>query len=626
MRKTMTLTGKQIGLLVMLCWVSIVQAVEPLKVGPGALKGVNVAPYLQYRLQFAESEDIRNVLASDPSQWWPVEAETANFGLNNQAHWFRLELHSENPRRVYLELSYALLNQVDVFLVQRGQVERHWLTGNNQPFSSREVEHRNYIFPLFLPAGTSSQVFLRIQTQGSLQVPLALWDPDRFWEADQLAITAHSFFAAAMLTVALLNFLLFLGIKDRLFFYYASYVLTIALAQLALRGMNYQFLWPNAPAWNEHSLVLFMGLAVASGGLFANRYLRVRERSRYLYRGSLLMIVPGAVMGGAALFLPYGILIGPMIVLCVLASILMLVTGLSFWGQGHKSGRFFTLAWAFFLVGILGTLLAKLGLLPRSNLLEYGPEFGAAVEVILLSFGITDRLNEERRLRIALQETALASAEEAGRLQAENLAREHQANVVLEENVAQRTQELQKALLELSVAHAKLQDISTLDGLTQLRNRRYFDESFRREWERATREANQLSVIMLDADHFKQINDSHGHLAGDDCLKQLARVLEGHVKRPADTLARFGGEEFVMVLPGTDPHGVLRLAENIRLDVEAHPVNHDGQVIPLTVSVGVAYCGDVRSFKSEDLLALADKALYEAKASGRNRVVVRELI
>lgn len=106
-------------------------------------------------------------------------------------------------------------------------------------------------------------------------------------------MTAHSFFAAAMLTVALLNFLLFFGVKDRLFIYYAAYVLMIALAQLALRGMNYQFLWPQSPAWNEHSLVLFMGFAVAFGGLFANRYLRVQERSRLLYRISMVTILPG---------------------------------------------------------------------------------------------------------------------------------------------------------------------------------------------------------------------------------------------------------------------------------------------------------------------------------------------
>lgn len=130
---------------------------------------------------------------------------------------------------------------------------------------------------------------------------------------------------------------------------------------------------------------------------------------------------------------------------------------------------------------------------------------------------------------------------------------------------------------------------------------------------------------MLDADHFKQINDTHGHLAGDDCLKSLARILEAHVKRPADSVARFGGEEFVILLPGTDPHGVLRLAENIRMDVESRPITYDGQEIPLTVSIGIAYCGDVRHRSPEDLLALADKALYEAKGNGRNRVVVREL-
>ncbi len=213
------------------------------------------------------------------------------------------------------------------------------------------------------------------------------------------------------------------------------------------------------------------------------------------------------------------------------------------------------------------------------------------------------------------------------RRQAEEALREAHAN--LETRVAERTQELKEAnfklalaLSEIEAAREELQRISFQDGLTGVANRRYFDDQAGLELRRAAREQRPLAVIMADIDYFKFFNDTYGHLAGDDCLRQVAQALAGRLKRPGDFLARYGGEEFVAVLPGADLDGAASLAEEMRQAVEnleiAHAQGASGGRV--TVSLGVAAWTPAGGDQLEPLVKAADQALYQAKQAGRNRV------
>jgi two-component system chemotaxis family response regulator WspR len=184
--------------------------------------------------------------------------------------------------------------------------------------------------------------------------------------------------------------------------------------------------------------------------------------------------------------------------------------------------------------------------------------------------------------------------------------------------------ESQQKLLEMNRA---LQRLSHVDGLTGLSNRRYLDEYLATEWKRAARELNEFSVLMIDVDFFKKYNDSQGHLAGDEVLKQVGNAVRAALHRPADLAARFGGEEFVAVLPGTGLDGAKVLGERICRCVEALAIAHGapGAGVFVTVSVGGASSQPVRGGQATDLLAAADEALYRAKHEGKNRAVLREL-
>ncbi len=170
-----------------------------------------------------------------------------------------------------------------------------------------------------------------------------------------------------------------------------------------------------------------------------------------------------------------------------------------------------------------------------------------------------------------------------------------------------------------SAYHEEIYRLTTIDGLTQIFNKRYFLETLEREMGRAQRYRRDLSLIMFDIDHFKRINDTYGHLAGDYVLKHLALVLKGRIRRE-DILARYGGEEFAIILPEIDNYNTIQTGEKIRRIIERAAFRFEDADIPVTISVGVAsLTPDVHDI--DTFIRVADDFLYQAKNSGRNRVV-----
>ncbi|MBC8284681.1 MAG: PleD family two-component system response regulator [Nitrospinae bacterium] len=180
-----------------------------------------------------------------------------------------------------------------------------------------------------------------------------------------------------------------------------------------------------------------------------------------------------------------------------------------------------------------------------------------------------------------------------------------------------------KKLIDTLEHHQKhLEELATHDGLTGLNNRRSFDDFLDREWKRSIREKANMSLIMIDIDFFKKFNDVYGHQAGDDCLKKVATALTENLFRPSDFVARYGGEEFVVVLPGTDEKGALKLAEPLRDSVEKLNIEHAQSEVGncVTISLGLITALASSKLSLEETIKQADELLYQAKNEGRNRV------
>ncbi|MFH2045611.1 MAG: diguanylate cyclase [Pseudomonadota bacterium] len=186
----------------------------------------------------------------------------------------------------------------------------------------------------------------------------------------------------------------------------------------------------------------------------------------------------------------------------------------------------------------------------------------------------------------------------------------------------QKVEELLIVKKELEKANSILQDLSSIDGLTGIPNRRHFDDFVDKEWRNAIRERTPLSFVMIDIDHFKAFNDNYGHQAGDECLKQVGRVLNEASKRPRDLIARYGGEEFVAVLSDTDANDAIIVAERLRLSIQDLNMPHEFSPVAkiVTVSMGVAGGVPMQDSLYASFITMADKALYQAKEEGRNQI------
>jgi diguanylate cyclase (GGDEF)-like protein len=219
------------------------------------------------------------------------------------------------------------------------------------------------------------------------------------------------------------------------------------------------------------------------------------------------------------------------------------------------------------------------------------------------------------------------------------LWRVNQEKRLLEEKVELRTHELSEqtreltrvngelgsTMLQLERANQTLEGLAFLDGLTAVANRRRFEQTLDTEWRRAARDGQPLSLIMLDIDHFKMLNDRYGHATGDDCLRDVAVSLKQQVNRPADLLARYGGEEFVLVLPSTDAAGAAAIGEALRAAIEVRQIpNERAPRGHVTISVGAATAFNDGDLSAKELLERADAALYRSKQAGRNCVTVDE--
>lgn len=301
------------------------------------------------------------------------------------------------------------------------------------------------------------------------------------------------------------------------------------------------------------------------------------------------------------LLLPYAITIKLAALFSVTGASMGISTGIYLWWRGEVLARFYTSAWFLLLAGSVAITLSHMGWLPSHFVFTHGQQIGAVAEGLLLSFALAYRINMERQQRY--------------RMQAELLRMQTEANQLLEQKVQERTTALQ-------AANRQLQEASATDGLTQVRNRFFFDEKLTHEWQKNGRGNSEMSLLLIDGDHFKAINDTHGHLCGDAMLKHIASIFMQSVTRTGDFVARYGGEEFSILLCHTPLRGAAVIAERICRCVESQPLHWQGQTIPFTVSIDVACQIPHPGRHAQSLLQAADEALYLAKAAGRNRVML----
>ena len=411
---------------------------------------------------------------------------------------------------------------------------------------------------------------------------------------------AHGVYVGVVLAMLAYNTYLLLALRDIAYLWYVGWMLSFAGFVLTIGGMSYQWIWPQSPQWNLTSLPVLLSLAVLCAVLFHGSLVQIQDHWRRGWQATRILVGLEALLVIAGLVLPYKLAILMAIggaVICMLG-VMTMAAWLAY--RQVAMARMFLMT--FSVIVVAGCVLAasKMGWLPASRWIAHAPQISSALEMLLFSIVLAARMEAERKLREQTQRAMID---------------QHvQWNAELESKVAERTDELK----QLNQSLAKL---SRTDALTGLFNRRYLEECIDTELARCRSEGLQVAIYMLDIDHFKRLNDTHGHAAGDVCLRSVAQRLLARTRPGQDVLVRWGGEEFCLVALVLDAREAAELGEGLRAAVCEQPIQHGAMLIDVTASVGVAVGMPRTRLEMLDLQQRADESLYAAKALGRNRCV-----
>jgi diguanylate cyclase (GGDEF)-like protein len=574
----------------------------PLQLEEG-VSSVQLSPHVTYYQDVSGAETVDRVMQRvQQGRFHPLPSGNPSFGFQDGAYWFHLRVLNRNAdeSRWLLVQQYALSDHVDVYSRYPDGHLTHQRGGDRLPFAERSIRYRHPNFWLTLPTEQPVDVLVRVQSQSSMQVPLALYTPTAFAEMARDAQFGIGIYYGILLALLFFNLVLWLTLRDASYFWYVFHISAFGMVLFTLFGLGFEYLWPKQLWLADKSVPLSICLAQVGMQQFARTFLGLHARWRLGDWIGLGMIAFFVLLAVAATQLPYRI-VTPIASAAVFISIIWIVVEtVVVMRRGYKPARLFLLAWAMFLLGTGMFAAIAFDLLPKTFITEYGVQIGSALEMLLLS-------------------VALGYRYAALRNENERIVRE--AKDQLEHKVEQRTAELRNALGQLGDAHARLRESSQRDGLTGVHTRSHFRERFETLVTQARNDRQPLSLLMIDLDYFKQVNDRHGHLTGDDCLRWAARTIGQQLRPYKALLARFGGEEFIVALPGLDLIAATDVAENLRLHLRDEPcVSYDVE-IRITASIGVHEV-DTHGVRCgvDSALQQADEALYRAKADGRDCV------
>ncbi len=333
----------------------------------------------------------------------PVEPSIrgANFGLTSSAIWLRigLEVPSGAAPDWMLELAYPPLDQFELFSTGKALGVERQAGGDLRPLGSRAVAHRNHVLPVRLAPGSETVLYLRLKSQGAVVAPVTLWRPAALWQHDQASYAALSLYFGLLIGLLLYNLLLFLSVRDLGYLIYVGFVAFMGLAQAALTGLGAQFLWPQWTWWNSVSPAASMAACAMFGLQFARNFLSSALRMRLADRFMRVQLAGWGLALLAALVLPYAVSVRMVAVLAVSSAVTMMVVGVVSVRREFAGARFFCLAWAVLMLGVLTLVLHDTGLLPSNVVTSNALLIGSALEMVLLSFALADRINVARRFK-----------------------------------------------------------------------------------------------------------------------------------------------------------------------------------------------------------------------------------
>ncbi len=502
------------------------------------------------------------VRTEESLKWTPSRQPIPNFGYTDSAYWFRVALSNpaENEMERFLVVAYPLIDDLTLYRLENNQVQQVQ-TGDTRPFATRPLSNRNFVFPLKLAPKSVTYLYIRTQTEGSTQLPLDLWEPKAFHAMDEEILGSHSIYYGMMLVMVFYNLFLYLSIRESAYLYYVGFVFSFAATQAAMNGVLFQYFYPGLPQLHQFSVLLLVPLSILFTSVFSLRFLKLEQLSQRLTLIMKVSIGLALVTVAGAFVLPYGVSTRLSVALAVPICVTILVAGPYAWYKGNTSARYFVAAWVLLLIGIIMAVLNKFGVIPRNTLTEYGLQWGSALEAVLLSFALADRLNREREARLQAQ------------------------RAIIDE--ANRREQAEERLIYQATHHG-------LNGFPNSSILRVCIENLFRD-----PAAEPFALVLVHLRRFHEINKTLGHENADQVLKLVSRrlqlcvaespyalVMENHGNQ-LHRVAHIDGVTFAVLLsPASEASLGTYLPDLLELLIE--PVEFDGLRIDLGIVIGAA--------------------------------------
>lgn len=559
--------------------------------------------------------------------WQSGDLQSVNQGYVAHPVWLRFDVDVQDAGLdAFLTLGSAFLDRADLYLIERQDAASRILAyrqaGDHADYSPRHLPARYPLFALSFPRAGPYTLLVRIKSGSQILFDVKLQRTSDYYRAEIRSQVYYGLYFGMMIVLAYFNLMLLIYVRERAFLYNIVFIVSLTLYEAGVSGFGDHYLWLGNNLVNDHILVVSAICCFFFGGRFALEFLELKLRAPLAWRIGNICISSYPLLLPLAFILSEKVMVALLQGVGVLTAIYALAVMIQQSLRGNDWARYLLFGWSTTITGYCMFILAMLGWIEFSETILYLQAAGLGLGNVMVTTAIAARVRRERREKAAAMGKALKLSREVSQLTQEKEQLQNATSAQLQKQVDEKTQELNDMLEYLQHSNRRLERDSLSDPLTSLGNRRYLDSVFRETIYQCAQHRSSLGVLVIDADHFKQINDNHGHLAGDECLRRIASILNKFCRRNLDILVRFGGEEFVMLLPATDVEGVLKVAESMRRTVQQTPVRFGDKRIAVTVSVGVNVTVPSLDSTPEALMEAADSALYLAKRNGRNRIEV----
>jgi len=582
-------------------------------------------PFVDVLYDSSRRRQLPDILAGDAAEGWVPMLRYRNLGKPHEAPlWFRLQLENVGDRPVekILHIPFAAIDQLDYFLVVGGREVQRYQTGGGRPFESRWQPFPDYAFPVTLAVGGQATVYLRVLTGGPVTVPLDVLDVATFTSTTRGEVLANGMFAGVLLMLIAVYLIAAFGLRNQIYVASAAWMLSILLLTFSIGGLGYQYLWRALPGFNVHANSVFgwcATLALLVYVITAGEIQRARPALFWttvaIFCSHTVALVWEQVGSGRAASLAVNLhLVALAIVVAFIGreiirlqrragvylviSLILVFAGGAAWWSGVNSGASYSADYA--------------------DVMRIALVAGAFFQALSL---VEDRRRASQREEKFRREVQRKEAQLL-QMKEEALQRERRHSEQLERKVRQRTRELSRALKRLSRSHSLLEARSNVDPLTELYNRHFFNQRYEEEWRRAHRNRYPLSLMIVDVDDMHMINSRFGHVEGDDVLCRVARTIADGVTRGTDVVARYGGDEFAVILAHTDAAGARLVAE--RLQLRIGDIRLESPAGPLAVSVSICIQSGVPVLLQgwREHLVEANWSSYQQRMGIGNRILV----